>query len=583
MEKRYNHKRGEHRSVTPSVTLEIHTMNELREQIARARRRLVLEQFSARSVWCLFAALVVAAVAIAVPRIVSIANLPEQWDAIWFAAAIGGGLVAAAVWTIISRRTALDAAIEIDRRFELRERVASSISLTEAERNTEAGQALVKDAVRAASRIDVGDKFRLRLSDRAWLPLVPAALAFVVMLFVNPPTATSSLDPNAPAAIAKQVNTANDALRKKLEQQRKEAQRRGLKDAAGLFKRIEAGTKDLAEKKDLDRSKAAVKLNDLARELEQRRQQLGGKDGLQKQLQNLKSFGSGPAEKIAQAMKQGDFRKAAKEIGKLAKELRDGKLDPQEKAELAKQLEEMREKLAAAADAHQQAMDNLKRQIAEQRQKGDLAKAGEMQQKLDQLAAQAPEMKQLQQLANQMGKMQQGLKEGDAQKAADAMQQMAQQLDKMQQEANEMEMLDAALDEMQMAKDAMACQNCQGAGCEHCQNGMAMDGMVMNGMDQNNGQPSNGIGKGRGNGRPPKDEPKTSTRDTQVRQKPGRGAAVFAGTVEGPNIKGEVEATIQQEMTSFGNSPADPLTTERLPRNRREHAEEYFNLLREGK
>ena len=106
---------------------------------------------------------------------------------------------------------------------------------------------------------------------------------------------------------------------------------------------------------------------------------------------------------------------------------------------------------------------------------------------------------------------------------------------------------------------------------------MNMRGMV------NSDKPGNGIGKGRGNGRPPDDEPKTSTRDTQVRAKPGRGAAVFAGTIAGPNIKGEVEATIQQEMASFGNSTADPLTTERLPRNRREHAEEYFNLLRDGK
>ncbi|MEX2091771.1 MAG: hypothetical protein WD971_03790, partial [Pirellulales bacterium] len=523
------------------------------------------------------AALAVAAVAIAVPRVVSIENVPESWDAIWFVTAIGSGLAAAAVWTMISRRTALDAAIEIDRRFDLRERVASSISLSETERNSEAGQALVKDAVRSASRIDVGDKFRLRLSDRAWLPLVPAAVAFLLMTFVNPPTATSSLDPNAPAAIAKQINTAAEPARKKLQEQRKEAERRNLKEAEGLFKRIEAGVSDLVEKKDLDRTKAAVKLNDLAKQLEQRRQQLGGKDGLQKQLQNLKSFGSGAAEKIAQAMKQGDFKQAAEEIEKLAKDLRDGKLDAEDKAELAKQLGEMREKLAAAADAHQQAMDNLKRQIEEQRQKGDLAKAGEMQQKLDQLAAQAPQMQQLQQLANQMGKMQQGLKEGDAQKAADAMQQMAQQLDQMQQEANEMEMLDAAMDELQMAKDAMACQNCQGAGCEKCQGDLAM-----NGMNQDDGQPGRGIGKGRGNGRPPNDEPKTSTRDTQVRQKPGRGGAVFAGTVAGPNIKGEVEATIQQEMASFGNSSADPLSTERLPRNRREHAEEYFNLLREG-
>ena len=64
-----------------------------------------------------------------------------------------------------------------------------------------------------------------------------------------------------------------------------------------------------------------------------------------------------------------------------------------------------------------------------------------------------------------------------------------------------------------------------------------MDGMNAFAMD-NDGRPQSGIGKGRGNGRPPKDEPKTGTRrETQVRQKPGRGPAVFAGTVEGPNIK----------------------------------------------
>jgi hypothetical protein len=35
-------------------------------------------------------------------------------------------------------------------------------------------------------------------------------------------------------------------------------------------------------------------------------------------------------------------------------------------------------------------------------------------------------------------------------------------------------------------------------------------------------------------------------------------------------------------MASFRGSETDPLTTQELPRNRREHAEEYFNSLREG-
>ncbi len=553
-------------------------MNELREQIARARRRLVLEQFLVRSVWCLFASFFVAVVAIALPRMVSIADLPERWDQLWFLAAIVLGLGAAAVWTAIARRTALDAAIEIDSRFELRERVASSISLSEAELHTEAGQALVRDAVRAASRIDVGDKFRVRLGRRAWLPLAPAAIAFLLMTFGSPSTATSSLDPNAPAVVAKQINTAAESARKKLADERKEAERMGLKDATGLFQRIEAGTKELAEKKDLDRTKAAVKLNDLARELEQRRQQLGGKDGLQRQLKSLKSFGKGPAEKIAQAMKQGDFDEAAREIEKLAKELRNGKLDAAGKAELEKQLDAMRQNLADAAADHQQAIDDLQKRITAARQSGDLAKAGEMQQKLDQLTNQSPQFGQLEQLADKLGMMQQAMKDGDAQKAADAMQQMSQQLSQMQQDANEMKMLDNALAQLQSAKNAMTCQNCQGAGCEMCQGNLAAN----NAASQSN-KTGKGIGTGRGNGRAPESEPKTSTRDAQVRVKPNPGAAVFAGSVAGPNVKGEVQATIQQELATFGDSSADPLTTEQLPRNRREHAEEYFNRLREGK
>jgi hypothetical protein len=53
--------------------------------------------------------------------------------------------------------------------------------------------------------------------------------------------------------------------------------------------------------------------------------------------------------------------------------------------------------------------------------------------------------------------------------------------------------------------------------------------------------------------------------------------------VEGPNIKGDVSQAIQEEMTSLAAEPADPVTSERLPRNRAEHAEEYFNILREGR
>jgi DNA repair exonuclease SbcCD ATPase subunit len=480
----------------------------------------------------------------------------------------------AAVWTLFSRRTPLDAAIEIDRRFELRERVASSLSLSPDDQSSEAGRAVVNDALRAVSRIDVDEKFRIHLDRRAWWPIVPAAIAFVLVAFVDR-RAESSIEPDSAANIEKQVKQSAESLRKKIEERTKQAREKGLKDAEGLFKQIEQGARELTEKQNIDRTKAAVKLNDVAKQLEERRQQLGGKDGLKEQLQNMKNLGAGPAERAAQAMKQGDWKKALQEVEKLAKDLRDGKLDAQAKEQLAKQLQQMKEKLEAAAQAHQQAMDDLKKQIEKQREQGNLAKAGELQEKLDKLKQQQPQMDRLQQMAQQLGQVQQGMEQGNPEQAADAMSQLAQQLGQMQQEMNELEMLDAALAELELAKDAMACAECQGGGCEACQGA---------GFGKNlEGEPGMGMGEGRGIGPRPDDKNATNLRDTRVRQKPRQGTAVFGGMVEGPNIKGEVAQSIKEEMATLSAEPADPLTSERLPKSRRQHAEQYFQMLREGK
>jgi hypothetical protein len=125
-----------------------------------------------------------------------------------------------------------------------------------------------------------------------------------------------------------------------------------------------------------------------------------------------------------------------------------------------------------------------------------------------------------------------------------------------------------------LAKDAMACAECQGGGCEACQGagfGKQLDG-----------EPGMGMGEGRGIGPRPDEKNATNLRDTRVRQKPRQGTAVFGGMVEGPNIKGEVAQSIKEEMATLSAEPADPLTSERLPRSRRQHAEQYFQMLRDG-
>src|SRR4029077_9669848 len=136
-------------------------MDQLRKQVARARRRLIIEQFLSRLVWCLLCALSLSAVAIAIPRVMVIEGLPVNWDYGWFMGGFAAAIIAAAVWTFVSNRSPIDAAIEIDRRFDLRERVASSLSLSPDEQASEAGRAVVNDALHAVGRIDVDEKFRV--------------------------------------------------------------------------------------------------------------------------------------------------------------------------------------------------------------------------------------------------------------------------------------------------------------------------------------------------------------------------------------------------------------------------------------
>jgi hypothetical protein len=555
-------------------------MDQLQKQVARARRRLVLEQFMERLVWCLVGAFTIAAIAVAVPRLFVVDGLPSSWDINWLYGSMGAAFLAAVLWTAIRSRTPLDAAIEIDRRFDLRERVASSLSLRPEEHESEAGRALVNDALRAVGRIDVDEKFRVKVDRRAWWPLVPAAIVFMLVTFVDNRQASSSLDPSSTAKVEKQVKQSAEALRKKIEERRREAEQQGLKEAEGLFKQIEQGTKELEKKDGVDRTKAAVKLNDLAKQLEERRQQLGDKDSLKQQLQGMKNLGAGPAEKVANAMKQGDWKKALDEVKELEKQLRDGKLDENAKQRLAKQLEQMKEKLDAAAQARQQAMEDLKKQIEQQKKQGNLAKAGELQQKLDKLQKQEQQMNRLQQLAQQLGQAQQQLQQGDNKKAADAMAKMAEQLGQMQQQMNELEMLEAAMDQVEMAKDAMACEECDGEGCQACMGALANNMMNQFNQQQNMGM---GMNQGRGSGPRPDEKNATNVRDTRVRQDPKQGAAVFAGMVEGPNVAGDVSQAIKEEMATLDAEPADPLTSERLPNSRREHAEQYFQMLREGK
>jgi hypothetical protein len=541
-------------------------MDKLRLQVRRVRRRLAWQRFLQALPWCLFGTLLAVAAIILVDKIRPLGV--QAW--VWPVAGLLAGAVSAGVWTWFSGPDDLDAAIQIDRRFGLSERVSSTLALGPEEMETPAGQALLRDAAGAVQRIDVSQRFGLSLSRWSLLPLAPALAAFVLAVVWHP-----AIGENAAVATTErqqekqQVKTTSEVLRRKLAERQEEARKKGLKDAQELFTKLEQGTKQLV-KNDDDRKQALVKLNDLAKDLEKRRQELGGSERIKEQLEQLKNLAQGPADKMADAMRHGEFQKAADELKKLRDQIENGQLDPQKKAELAKQLGEMEDKLRKLADAHRKAREDLKSQIAEKRAAGKNKEADDLEEKLAKLEKQAAQMQRLEKMAGQLGKCGQCLKQGDGKNAANALGDLEAELAQLAKSAEESQLLDEALDQLADAKGALGCKFCNGKGCKHCQGG---------GFGEGDGD---GLGRGQGHGDRPEKKGETSSYDTHVKQKLSKGQAVVTDRVDGPNVKGRVEQEVRTEFDAVVGGSADPLTGQKLPREYRDHARTYFDTLREG-
>ncbi|MFZ5832208.1 MAG: hypothetical protein ACOY3P_19155, partial [Planctomycetota bacterium] len=219
-------------------------MDELKRQVRRAHRRLETQRFLGILGWCWFAAMCVAAILIAFGKFRPLGVA----DWVWPVAGVVAGLVVATVWLTATRRAPLGAAIEVDRRFGLRERVSSTLALGDEQLQSPVGQALAADAVRRVARVDVSERFRLGLPRHIWLPLLPALLALVIALFVSPAVVENPATAKQQAAVTqKQVKKSAEELRRRIEAKRQLAERQKLEDAQDLFKKIEEEARKLQE------------------------------------------------------------------------------------------------------------------------------------------------------------------------------------------------------------------------------------------------------------------------------------------------------------------------------------------------
>ena len=552
-------------------------MNEIQRQVRAARRRLNLQTFLRVIAVSLTIGFVIALVGVAIPRLWVVPVAPEVWTWSWIGGGAAVGVFGGWLYAFVRRRNDLQAAIELDKRFGLKERVSSSLALAPSERDSDFGQALLGDAQRRVERLDLREQFQLGWNARLLMPCVPMLALFALVMFVPHAVNQATASPTGTAETMARIKKAVAELEKKIALKKEELQKDGLKDADAALTELQKLADKLKSGETGDTKETLVKLNDIAKEAAKRKNELGASENLKKELEKLQKLEQGPGEKLADALREGKLGEAAKEVQKLMEKLQKGELNQEEREKLADQIEQVKNKIEQVQQDMQKQQQALKEEIEKKKNEGNPAEAAKLQEKLEKLQAQEQAMKKngLNKMAEKMGQCCKNMREGKDGQAAQDMKELSEDLQALKDQLAEAESLNETLEEISDAKQAMNCEKCQGQGCKACQN--------KNGFGQNKGQGNgDGLGEGRGFGDRPIEETDTKSYDSRVRTKPQKGQAIRVGDAGGANLPGRAAESVKQEVAASLAKEADPIDESSLPRDQREHSREYFEKLLKG-
>jgi hypothetical protein len=434
-------------------------------QLRRVSRRLILQTLLDALAWFTAGALVVSAAwFVAQPYLL---DSPPAWLRWTVAGGLGGGAILLAVALALYRRPApVAAALFLDERFGLRERVTTFLMLAPEQEQSPAGQALLADVQERIAGLSVRSRFPLTVRWPAALVPVCGLLFALVAFFYEPSksqaTATREDDLAQALPNAAEIEQKLKKLEKKPREQKKAevAKSEKLEQFDADMEKLTVKPRD-TKKQVQDLVKEATALED--KMLNHQRAVAERARALKDQLQQMDRLSNkpeekGPARELQKALDKGNLEKAKEEMDRLAKKMKDNELDKKEQEQLQKQLQGVKEKLDRLSEGKKE-----EERLEELIRKGG-PDADKLQRELDELKQNNEKLKDnlkdLQDAAEQLERCQQCMKEGKNGEAGDCLRKAGEKLQKLGSD-QEMQELADQLDRLQGCKRAM-CQGLDG-------------------------------------------------------------------------------------------------------------------------
>lgn len=550
-----------------------------------ARRRLFLNRALSHLAWCCLASLVLAGIW---------QGLAPDRDRLPARLSLLGGLAVVVAGAISVRRSPSlqESALELDRRFGLKERAVTAWSLKPDMATSSVGQALLADAEHQVSSLRVADRFAWNWP-RLPLALLPGALAFLGLMAWQSPLdwfrPSPKSDPGEASTLKEELDRGLEKLAekpktpesapvvageewKRIEQdiekliraprETREEVRDRIRDATALEERIRQQQKEQG-----DRLKA---IEQSMKQAERLREETRSEKGEAAKSAPPSSLASGDMPKLEEQLERLS-RKLRKESDKekLQRKLREPNLDDAQRQSLEKELSQLegqpdltakeREELTRQME---QMADDLKRLTRKREEKEqelkELARKGEITQEeldreLDQLSenekALAENQEKLQELKEEIEQCEKCLKEGKDGEAAESLERAAKKAAGMGSGKQDAEMARRLAQVAQVRKLLSRSLSATG-----------------------------GVGQGR---RPETKDDSTGQKDTLVEGERDQGKMRVTGTgpfggFKGPRAPVEMKEEIRQAVQE---APA-ALDRQRLPTEARKMARDYFEKMR---
>jgi uncharacterized protein YfcZ (UPF0381/DUF406 family) len=511
--------------------------------------------------------------------------LPNQpsflkWVVLGAAGAVG---TIVAIWTAIrSSPSPLAAALAVDDRFELQERVTTAVGLDPSQQSSPAGQALLADANAKLEKVAIRGKFPVRMGWRALF--LPAQAAAIALLALYPPPVLTSLaggsskkdddSSKTDEADAKpKPSVPRPFIKPPLERPNKSEELRQLE--AELAKLYDEHNREVNIEKDkpeqvrIRQEKIATaeeKLQKREKEMAEKFQRLQEQMDKLTELEHGEARREGPAKDFEEAMAKGDLQKAQEEMDRLKKKARDKKLDDQEQQQLKNELKDMEDRVDRLVREQEKKKEKLKDLIEKAKQENRDAET--LERELQKLEQEQQMTKEMQELAKSLKGARQCLDQKDFDGLADKLGDVSKQLEGIQDELQDLEDIQEHLQNLkQMKKEG--CKDCEGQG-DPKQKG---DG----GQKDN----SSGYAEGASGKRPENKDAKTKEGDEKRIRGffDPKGRKTYGGSTTGPAFKKASSAEMSKEIQQAVQDAPEAVEVQRLPKAAKEMVKEYFEKL----